>query len=210
VFDNANGTIRKLISMAIRVLMRGGIYILFIVGAAVGWFLKRRQRTKAGQAQTVVSASTVEPANALQHPQWQVRLNAVQQLAEQKQPENLSRLIAMLNDSDSDVRDAAVEAVAAYGASAVANLSALLKEGHLNSREAAARALGMIGDPAAAPALMNALEDESVWVRIQAANALGGLGTGEAVNALAKALENETDAAAKQALQTALNALAAN
>jgi HEAT repeat protein len=193
--------------MAIRVLMRGGIYILFVIGAGVAWFLKRRKRTNVGQPQTIVAANPAEGVNALQNPQWQVRLDAVQRLAAQKQPDSLPRLIATLNDSDSDVRDAAVEAVAAFGVEAVPDLSTLLNEGRLNSREAAARVLGMIGDSAAIPALMNALEDESAWVRIQAANALGGLGTTEAANALAKALENESDTGAKQALQTALNAL---
>ena len=193
--------------MAIRVLMRGGIYILFIIAAAAGWFIKHRQRTNAAQTSPVVSANPVEPVNALQNPQWQVRLDAVQRLAIQHHSDNLPTLVTMLNDADSDVRDAAVEAVAAFGELALPALEKVLHEGRLNSREAAARAFGIIGDATAVPALIVALEDESAWVRIQVANALGGLGTETAVSALAKALENETDSSAKQALQTALNGL---
>lgn len=191
--------------MAIRILMRGGIYILFIIGAAVAWFLKRRQRANTNQV--MISADPIEPLDALRHPYWQMRLEAVQELAQRKQPEDLSHLITMLNDTDSDVRDAAVEGVGAYGAVAVPYLSTLLADGHLRSREAAARALGLIGDAGALPALINALNDESAWVRIQAANALGQLETNEeALSALAQALEIEHDSATKNALQAALHA----
>jgi len=44
------------------------------------------------------------------------------------------------------------------------------------TRVAAACALGAIGDPAATPALVNALKDPSAGVREQAAWALGAIG----------------------------------
>ncbi|MGC8880568.1 MAG: HEAT repeat domain-containing protein, partial [Anaerolineae bacterium] len=58
-------------------------------------------------------------------------------------------------------------------------------------RQAAARALGKIGDAAAVPALIEALRDEDEDVRQAAAEALGKIGDAAAVPALIEALRDE-------------------
>lgn len=179
--------------MAIRVLMRGGIYILFIAAAAAGWLIKRRQRSNPPQTRPVVSSSLTEPVNALQDARWQIRLEAVRKLGQQAGQDDLPMLVVMLNDSDSDVRDATIEALAAYGTKATQPLMDTLSRGGLISREAAARAIGSIADPEAVPALIAALRDESEWVRIQAAKAL------------AEILKTEIDPAVRQTIGEALS-----
>jgi HEAT repeat protein len=195
--------------MAIRFLLRGGIYILFVIGVVAGWLLKRRQRDSSSQGRAAAPDHTAEPANALQHPQWQMRLQAVRQIAGQREQNNLPLLLPMLNDQDSDVREAAIEAVAVFGASALPDLFIILREGQLHSREAAARLCGLAGDLAAVPMLTDALNDESAWVRLQAAHSLGRLGSASAARALDKSLQTETDSAVRQAIQSALAVLTA-
>jgi hypothetical protein len=58
-------------------------------------------------------------------------------------------------------------------------------------RQAAAEALGQIGDPQATPALIQALQDEEWWVRRAAARALGQIGDPQATPALIQALRDE-------------------
>ncbi|MBE0415655.1 MAG: HEAT repeat domain-containing protein [Dehalococcoidia bacterium] len=67
-----------------------------------------------------------------------------------------------------------------------------LESGNPNVRSAAADALGMIGDEAAVPALIDALKDEFSVVRTDAAFALGRLGAA-AVPALIEALKEEEE-----------------
>ena len=58
-------------------------------------------------------------------------------------------------------------------------------------RQTAANRLGHLGDPAAVPALLEALGDEHSWVRGSAAYALGVLGDPRAVPALVRALRDD-------------------
>ncbi len=62
-----------------------------------------------------------------------------------------------------------------------------LKSPHVMYRTRAAKELGDLGDPAAGPALIAALADESHLVRDNAAFALGALHCREALDPLAKA-----------------------
>ncbi|MBN1918121.1 MAG: HEAT repeat domain-containing protein [Verrucomicrobia bacterium] len=76
---------------------------------------------------------------------------------------------------------------------APAVLLGALADQHPDVREAAARALGELGDPRALPGLTEQLDDEYSTVRDAAAATLGMLHDGRAVDALAKRLEHETD-----------------
>jgi HEAT repeat protein len=58
-------------------------------------------------------------------------------------------------------------------------------------REAAAGALGDIGDKRAVEPLIGALSDDKTWVRRSAVEALGEIGDSRAVEPLIKALEDE-------------------
>jgi HEAT repeat protein len=125
-------------------------------------------------------------------------------------------LIAALKDKDSAVRKAAAEALdhlgwkpaqdesagwywmakhdwdkcVALGALAVEPLIAALKDENSDVRQAAAKALGKIGDPRAVEPLIAALSDESSDVRYAAAEALGKIKDPRAVEPLIAAHQN--------------------
>ena len=96
-------------------------------------------------------------------------------------------LIAALIVGNPAAREHAREALVARGKPAVDPLIRLLDDHRPHVRWEAVKALGSIGDPAAAPALVGALEDEDGDVRWLAAKGLIGLGL-EALQPLLSAL----------------------
>jgi HEAT repeat protein len=85
----------------------------------------------------------------------------------------------LLDDVGSEqvaIRNYARHLLVALGSEAVPALTNLLANGNVYARAQAAKALGEIHDPAAASALVKALEDESVSVPLKAAEALSLLG----------------------------------
>ena len=97
----------------------------------------------------------------------------------------------------------ATEALIRIGKPAVGPLRAILSEAQDLNATAAAFALGRIGDPAAAPTLIEALRHFDDEVRRQAAIALGRLQARLAVPDLIAAL-NDNDAPVRAAVATAL------
>jgi HEAT repeat protein len=97
-------------------------------------------------------------------------------------------LLAALRDPDGVVRWWAADALAAIGSPAVAGLAEVLGAAaeHAGTRLVAARALGIIGDPAAVVALTPALHDGRAMIRAAAAEALGRIATPDARAALAE------------------------
>lgn len=112
----------------------------------------------------------------------------------------LTRLMGRL-----DLRNEIIDALVRHGAATVDLLIAQLTAEDLEVRRSAAIALGRIGDQAATPALLNALNDESL--SIDAANALGRIGDPRAVDGLLN-LIGDSDASVRQAAVSALNSLA--
>ncbi|MCE5271494.1 HEAT repeat domain-containing protein [bacterium] len=128
---------------------------------------------------------------------WQVRVSlyelagdiltgTLHAAAAESRPESPWRgvLLGGLKDSDERVRLAAATALAAnHDPAAFEPLTALLKDGALFTRDAAAVALGVLGDRRAAPALLTALTDPRNefsdegrdWARWGAAKALATL-----------------------------------
>ena len=95
--------------------------------------------------------------------------------------------IDTLSASDVLVRDRARHALVRIGQPAVGPLIEALASAHENVRWEAAKALGEIGNPAAAPALIEALDDERFavrWVAAEGLIALGRAGVGALLNAL--------------------------
>ena len=90
--------------------------------------------------------------------------------------DNIPALVAALTHDDPVERHRAREALVAIGKPAVNFLLKLLSDLRSHVRWEAAKALGPIGDPAAAPALVNALEDDDTDVRWLAAAGLIALG----------------------------------
>lgn len=80
-----------------------------------------------------------------------------------------------------------------------ADLISLLESPEAGVRAATARALGLIGDPAAAPVLLAGLTDPDPLAGDRAAEALGRLGDTSIVPALLNALEDPNETAAARA-----------
>jgi aminopeptidase N len=104
----------------------------------------------------------------------------------------VDRLISMLSSSDGLKRQDAREQLVGIGGPAVDALIEVLQSTNDNARWEAAKALGEIRDPRAAPGLVDALEDRESAVRWLAAKGLIALGR-RAVIPLLEALEGEAD-----------------
>jgi HEAT repeat protein len=103
-----------------------------------------------------------------------------------------------------DLRDGIIEALVRHGSTTVDLLSSQLTAEDLEVRRSAVVALGRIGDPSAAPAVVNTLSDESL--AIDAANALAQIGDPSAVDGLLK-LVGHDDSSIRQAAVSALNSI---
>jgi hypothetical protein len=85
---------------------------------------------------------------------------------------DIGSLVAALASQDRATRQKAREALVGLGHPAVESLIALLDDRHDHVRWEAAKSLSDIGDPAAAPALVETLEDRDAGVRWLAAEGL--------------------------------------
>jgi len=103
-----------------------------------------------------------------------------------------------------EVRDEIIEALVRHGSATVELLMEQLSSEDLEVRRSAVMALGRIGDSTATPALVEALNEESL--SIDAANALGRMGDARAVDGLVNLIGN-SDASVRQATVSALNSL---
>ena len=83
--------------------------------------------------------------------------------------EKICLLLETLYSPDATKRQSTRKALVALGKTAVEPLIALLSDARPHVRWEAAKALGKIGDPASAPALVEALEDDESNVRWLAA-----------------------------------------
>lgn len=106
--------------------------------------------------------------------------------------ETVTSLIANLSRKDGGVRERARQSLVAIGTPAVALLIEALVDPKELVRWEAAKALGEIRNPAAAPALVAALEDKVFDVRWLAAEGLIALG-GEGLIPLLHALSERSD-----------------
>ena len=176
------------------VLLRGLLYIGFVVAVVAGWYLNRKKaaRTEYSTTEPEINLDTLEAIiGALDSQRWTIRLKAVEALRNENNPQTLQHLVDMLEDPVLDVRDAAVSGIVTYGTQAVPRLAQVLETGKLNAREAAVKALCEIGTDATVDVLAKALqEDESAWVRIPAAQGLGAMGGEKASFALLSALDD--------------------
>ena len=103
-----------------------------------------------------------------------------------------------------DLREEIIDALVRHGSATSHLLIAQLEAEDLEVRRSAVVALGRIGDSGATPALVNALNEESL--AIDAANALAEIGDPEAVDGLLNLVGND-DASIRQAAVSALNSV---
>ncbi len=184
-----------------------GMMVLFVAGVVIGLYQRwqRDQRRKAA-VQPSDPVAVTDPYQELSSTRWQERLAAVQLL--DGQADALDALLPLLSDADSDVREAAGEALVHIGAAARPGLeTALLEARNPDSRTVAARALGQIGDRKALPALVQALNDVSSWVRVAVVESLGQIQDRQAREPLQAALDDE-NADVREAARQALDRIA--
>jgi HEAT repeat protein len=115
---------------------------------------------------------------ALGDPNWRVRKEAVdvaRSLSASK--DVLSALVAVLGPGDNvGLRNATVEALASFGASAVQALALSMPELDADGRKLAAEVLARAGDPAALLLLESLFEDEDPNVRVASIEAVAHVG----------------------------------
>lgn len=121
-------------------------------------------------------------------------------------PRAIPQLIEALADSDTDVRQAAVEACVALGALPALE-EAVQHHAHAWVRSHAAEALGKLGGLGTTAVLLAALSDAEWLVRASVAEALGKTGAAEAVEALCGLLRDSESTVRFQVVH-ALQALA--
>jgi len=101
-------------------------------------------------------------------------------LGQLRAPGAVTPLLFALNDSSAFLARLATDALIHVGSPAVPGLTrALEQDAEARVRANAARALALIGDPSAIPALFHALEDDSMMVQYWAEEGLGRMGVGQ-------------------------------
>ena len=173
----------RLASLAEASLLRGLQADDPIVRAAATW--------ASGNAQFSLAIKPL--LHALEgDPSWWVRVAAARALAELRATQAVPALAETLKQApDTPTRKAIQNALITFGSPAIPALIDLLDVSQAEVRQAAARALGTIGQESAVPALLKALKTDSVWaVRLQAIGALGTIGSPKALPALADLVQD--------------------
>jgi HEAT repeat protein len=114
----------------------------------------------------------------LRDPEAAVRQCAALGLRKHPHEKSLTILIEALSDADRLVAQLARDALIATGKDATLALVDTLQNGPQTARLEAVRALAMIGDERAIPALFNALDSESRWIEYWASLGLERMGVG--------------------------------
>jgi WD40 repeat protein len=128
---------------------------------------------------------------ALESTEWQVRVAAVQTVAEWGERAPIERLINAMQDEHEAVRAAAARALGALGnPDAVVPLIEALHDPVWFVRATAVQALGKLGQPAAVAPVKMALYDEDEAVRAAAVRALGTMEEHVSLEVLLPALQD--------------------
>jgi HEAT repeat protein len=123
----------------------------------------------------------------------ELRLTAVRALGEIDDPRAQSGLARALSDTAPAVRAAAVLALAKPNSEAAPRLLAALDDTDSNVRRSVANALGELGEPSALSPLANHARDEAAEVRAAVLRALGRLHDARALPILVQALSDSDD-----------------
>jgi len=134
--------------------------------------------TALGTLHTPEAVSALVAASA--DPDADVRAAVLHALGQQRAPEGITPLLFALSDSSSYLARLAADSLIQIGAPAVPALcDALDREVEARVRVQLARALALIGDRRAIPALFRALEDDSPLVAHWADEGLERMGVGQ-------------------------------
>jgi HEAT repeat protein len=131
---------------------------------------------------------------------------AVREAARQALIRSMDRLIQLLQSKHLPHLVMARDALVTIGPPARDKLIFILREGHLHRRQDAAHVLGMMGDPAAVPALSLAMHNPDGLLRVLCVQALAKIGGDDARAVVQQAL-NDGDPAVADAARKGLAAL---
>jgi len=141
----------------------------------------------AGEVQGDFQKRTVGLVDELDVPQWL----KVELLGMTRSDEAIPGLLELVEDSDSDVRRSAADALGKIGGDrAIQGLLKLVEHSDYYVRRSVAYALGNIGDDRAIRGLLKLIEHSDYYVRWSAAGALGKIGDKKAIPGLLKLLED--------------------
>lgn len=162
------------------------------VRATVRWAIKE-----------VIEGTAAESSmEYIHHTSAFVRERAAHEMGDRKDSEAVPALIDLLWDDAPNVRNKAAWAlgeIRSRGAIEPLTRKAFEEDEEIAIRCQAIRGLGEIGDPAAAPALLELLKSNDSRLRSQAADALGDVGIKEAIEPLTRALDDESQAVRENA-----------
>lgn len=117
-------------------------------------------------------------AGQLEDPDTSVRYCAALALSRHQHHASIAKLITVLDSEDSLLSRLAADALVAAGAAAVEPLMDILDTGKANAKIEAARALALIGDQRAVPALFKLLDSDSLSLQHWANEGLEKMGVG--------------------------------
>jgi len=136
----------------------------------------------------VYDESVVRPLiMALGNSHWPVRKSAAKSLRKLSQI-SVSWLVNYINDENEDIQFWIGKILKEIGGEEIDIIIKQLKKGNDEERFYAAKALGVIKDPAAVDPLIKALCDGHEWVRLYSAIALGDIGDKRAISHLIQIL----------------------
>ncbi len=190
----------------LRTFLQGGLYFVFIGAVVFGWVTQKKKQSpplEDAEALPELEKDATVLAQNLHHNDWRNRLAAARTLSELQDDSAIPALLTALDDADHDVREAAMIGLIARRKAAVPGLLEKLHYGDMNTRECAAKALEAIGDKKSLAGLLEALTDESSWVRLPVVRALGNMGDARIAPELTKLLQ-DTDVAVQTAAKEAL------
>lgn len=136
-----------------------------------------------------IGAATL--SQAVHDPDSEVARKAIFALGQRQQVADLVPLLAALGHTDTEHRTTVSTALAQFGRAALAPLTEALQAPQAEQRAHAAEVLGLLGEPAAAPALGEALSDEVWEVQFAALSALGQLPDAAAEQAIERMVQSK-------------------
>lgn len=149
------------------------------------------KRLRLGRPSLLPEMDEAQLLAALKSTEWQVRVAAVQKLAEREERVPIERLIRALKDEHEAVRAAAAQALGAVGnPKAIPSLVDALQDMIWLVRAVVVQALSRLGEEAPVEPLMLALQDEDESVRAVAVQALGTMGERVPIERLLPALRD--------------------
>ena len=132
------------------------------------------------------------------HPE--VRINVIQSLGKIKNRSSIQPLLSLLSVKDEMAAQAVVNALAAFGYTAIKPLTYNLASPDTMKRANAARALGLIGDTLCLNDIKSLIHDKEAPIRLAAAEALGSIRLNDAIEPLITMLSDSDQKVSRQAV----------